>query len=125
MTRKIETTTLFRPVGKQEMELIRQSGFRKFPPRLPSQPIFYPVLNQKYAEEISQKWNTKDPASGSMGFVTRFQVRSSFLRSYSIHTVGNSHHQEYWIPADKLPEFNQNIVGLIEIAGEFHGMKGK
>jgi hypothetical protein len=36
--------TLYRPVGKKELELIRASGFRAFPPRLPGQPFFYPVL---------------------------------------------------------------------------------
>jgi hypothetical protein len=40
-----ETITLFRPVGKKELELIAASGFRKFPPRLPEQPIFYPVTS--------------------------------------------------------------------------------
>ena len=30
-------------------------------------------------------------------------------------TVGGSIHQEYWIPAEELKEFNNNIVGLIEV----------
>lgn len=29
-------------------------------------------------------------------------------------------HQEYWIPAEELDEFNQNIVGQIEVIAEFH-----
>lgn len=94
------------------------SGFREFPPRFASQPIFYPVLNLEYAEEIAQKWNTKDKGSG---FVTRFRVRSNFLQAYMVHTVGNSKHQEYWIPAKELEEFNRNIVGLIEVVAEFLG----
>ncbi len=28
-------------------------------------------------------------------------------------------HQEYWIPADDLPEFNNNIVGDIEVIAEY------
>jgi len=32
--------TLYRPVGQAEFELIRDSGFHQFPPRLPEQPIF-------------------------------------------------------------------------------------
>ena len=112
------TTILFRPVGMRELELIRMSGFREFPPRFASRPIFYPVQNLEYAEEIAQKWNTKDKGSG---FVTRFRVRSNFLQAYMVHTVGNSKHQEYWIPAKELEEFNRNIVGLIEVVAEFHG----
>ncbi len=46
---------LYRPVGLAEYQLIADSGFTAFPPRLPQQPIFYPVLNQQYAYEISLK----------------------------------------------------------------------
>ena len=114
-----ETTTLYRPVGQQELDLIRSGGYREFPPRLPHQPIFYPVLNEEYATQIARDWNTK---SGSRrGFVTRFQVRTGFLRRYEIKTVGSSIHQEYWIPAEDLPEFNRNIVGLIEVIAEYQG----
>lgn len=35
---------LWRPVGLAEMGLVFDSGMRRFPPRLPEQPIFYPVL---------------------------------------------------------------------------------
>ena len=31
---------LYRPVGEQELALIRESGYTAFPPRLPEQPIF-------------------------------------------------------------------------------------
>jgi len=37
------TTTLFRPVGLHELALIWDKGMREYPPRLPHQPIFYPV----------------------------------------------------------------------------------
>jgi hypothetical protein len=114
-----ETITLYRPVGQEEMNLIRDSGYREFPPRLPHQPVFYPVLNKEYATQIARDWNTK---SGSRrGFVTRFQVSVGFLRRYEIKTVGSSIHQEYWIPAEDLPEFNRNIVGLIEVIAEYQG----
>jgi hypothetical protein len=63
---------LYRPVGPKELALIAESGFREFPPRLPEQPIFYPVTNE-----------------------------------------------EYWIPAEELPELNRNIVGLIEVIESF------
>ena len=114
-----ETTTLYRPVGQVELDLIRSGGYREFPPRLPHQPIFYPVLNEEYATQIARDWNTK---SGSRrGFVTRFQVRTELLRRYEVKTVGSSIHQEYWIPAEDLPEFNRNIVGEIEVIAEYQG----
>jgi hypothetical protein len=111
------TTTLYRPVGPTELSLIRETGFRAFPPRLPEQPIFYPVLTEEYAVKIARDWNVK--ASGS-GHVTRFSVRREFLSRYDVQTVDGSQQQEYWIPAEDLPKFNQNIVGLIEIIAEFH-----
>ena len=81
-------TTLYRPVGRKELELIRASGFRFFPPRLTSQPFFYPVLNEEYAVQIARDWNTKDEASGYEGYVLRFGVRTDFLSLYNIHVVG-------------------------------------
>ena len=114
-----QTITLYRPVGQKELDLIRASGFRAFPPRLSWQPIFYPVLSEDYAVQIARDWNTKDAASDYVGYVTRFQVRADYLRAYPIQTVGSSAHQEYWIPAEELDTFNQNIIGNIEVARKF------
>jgi|SRR5579864_437645 len=111
--------TLFRPVGQRELDLIRESGYRAFPARLPSQPIFYPVVNEEYAAKIARDWNTKDAASGYVGYVTRFRVRRSFIEGFPVRTVGDPSHQEYWIHAEELQEFNRNIVGLIEVIAEF------
>jgi len=120
-----ETVTLYRPVGPRELELIERSGFSAFPPRLPEQPIFYPVPNQDYAEQMARDWNAKDAGTGYRGFVTRFRVRTSFLHRYSPKQVGSGIHQEYWIPAEELPEFNANIVGPIEVVAEFSGQQGQ
>src|SRR5579863_3083523 len=106
-------TTLYRPVGRTELELIRASGFRAFPPRLPGQPFFYPVLNEEYAIQIARDWNTKDEMSGYEGHVLKFEVRTQFLSRYGMHVVGNSMHREYWIPAEDLEQFNRNIEGNI------------
>lgn len=114
-----EVVVLYRPVGQAELELIRESEFRAFPPRLPQQPFFYPVLSEVYATQIARDWNTKDEASGFVGFVLRFRVKRSFLSAYSVRTVGSSKHQEYWIPAADLEELNRNIVGAIELVSEF------
>jgi hypothetical protein len=114
-------TTLYRPVGRAELALIEAVQFRAFPPRLPEQPIFYPVLQEAYATQIARDWNPKDEASGYAGFVTRFQVRSAFLLDYEVRTVGSAQHQEYWIPAANLPAFNAAIVGRIEVLAEYLG----
>jgi len=111
-----EMTILYRPVGPKELALIAASGHREFPPRLPGQPIFYPVLNEEYARQIARDWNV--PASGA-GYVTRFAVRNEFLARYPIQKVGGSVHQELWIPAEDLVEMNRNIVGLIEVIAEY------
>jgi len=116
MNAKEQTTVLYRPVGPKELQLIAASGYRAFPPRLPDQPIFYPVLNEAYATQIARDWNVK--ASGA-GYVTRFHVRSDLLRRYQPQVVGAKVHAELWVPAEELAEFNRNIVGLIEVIAEF------
>ncbi|MBI5818178.1 MAG: hypothetical protein HZA88_04260 [Verrucomicrobia bacterium] len=112
----VETIILYRPIGPKELALIAASGFRKFPPRLPDQPIFYPVLNEEYARQIAREWNV---AASGAGYVTRFAVRKEFLASYPAQQVGASLHRELWIPAEKLAEMNRNIVGLIEVIAEY------
>ena len=113
------TTVLYRPVGAAELALIEASGFAAFPPRLAHQPIFYPVLDEAYAVQIARDWNTRDAASGHVGCVTRFRVRSDFLARYPVRTVGASSHREYWVPAEELDDFNRAIVGKIEVIAEF------
>lgn len=109
-----ETITLYRPIGPKELELVEQSGFKRWPPRLPEQPIFYPVTNEDYAIEIASQWNVKESGSGS-GYVTCFEVNKSFMDSYDIHKVGSSINTEWWIPAEDLEKLNDNIVGKIKV----------
>lgn len=111
-----ETITLWRPVGPVELELIQNTGMRAFPPRLPEQPIFYPVTTEEYAIKIARDWNVR--ASGA-GYVTRFEVRKTFLDQYKVQDAGGRAHREYWIPADQMNAFNQAIVGQIEITSSF------
>jgi hypothetical protein len=117
-----DTVTLYRPTGPQELDLVARSGFRRWPPRLPEQPIFYPVANEQYAIEIARDWNV--PHSGS-GFVTRFGVRASFMAKYETHVVGAARHTEWWIPAEELDALNDNIVGQIEVIHEFYPPNSK
>lgn len=103
---------LYRPTGPRELELVKQSGYKKWPPRLEGQPIFYPVTNETYAREIARDWNVKESGAG---YVTRFRLNKSFIDKYEIKKVGASHHTEYWIPAEDLEELNNNIIGEIEV----------
>jgi hypothetical protein len=113
-----DTVTLWRPVGPKELALIEDSGMSRFPPRLPEQPIFYPVTTEDYAIKIARDWNV--PASGS-GFVTRFAVRRDFLARYRVEQAGGRAHEEYWIPAEDLDAFNEAITGKIEVTHRFPG----
>lgn len=113
-----DTVTMYRPTGPEELELVRQSGFRRWPPRLPEQPIFYPVTNEQYAIEIASRWNVKD---SGVGYVTRFRVRKAFMDRYEVQKVGGAHHTEWWVPAEELEALNDNIIGLIEVIGEYRG----
>lgn len=112
-----DTVVLYRPTGPKELALVEASGWRRWPPRLADQPIFYPVTNEEYAIQIARDWNVPDSGSG---YVTRFHVRTSFMDRYSVKTVGARIHTEWWIPAEDLEELNDNIVGLIEVIREFH-----
>jgi hypothetical protein len=116
----VSVTTLYRPVGPQEACwscLIESAQWRAFPPRLPDQPIFYPVTTLEYANVISRDWNVK---SHGAGYVLRFDVATAFLSEFEVQRVGSAEHEEYWIPAERLEEFNQAIVGPIVLVGEFH-----
>ena len=97
------------------MELIGESGWTRLPPRLLGQPIFYPVLNEAYATRIAREWNTKDPASGFIGHVVRFDVDTEYLQQFPPHRVGGAGIDELWIPAEELEEFNDHIVGQIAL----------
>lgn len=112
----MKTVVLYRPVGQAELDLIAASGHRRFPPRLPDQPIFYPVCNEEYATQIASRWNT---AHGRVGYVTRFAVRAEALSRYPVQIVGSRIHAEHWIPAEELEAFNDAIVGNIEVVARY------
>ena len=112
----MHTVILFRPVGPQELALIEASGWTAFPPRLPEQPIFYPVTNEDYAIQIARDWNVK--ASGA-GFVTRFAVEADYVSKFPRRVVGGREHEELWVPAEELATFNSKIVGAIEVTHTF------
>ncbi len=116
--RRVEAMILYRPVGTKELALIADSGYTKYPPRLPEQPIFYPVLNEIYATEIASQWNVAYN-DDHKGYVTRFEIEDAYVGQFEIHIVGSSLHQELWVPAEELDSFNQHIVGSIQVISEF------
>lgn len=102
--------------------MIRDSGYAKYPPRLPEQPIFYPVLNEKYAAEIASQWNVKYN-DDHRGYVTKFEIDDAYFNQFEIHVVGGEYHQELWVPAEELDIFNQHIIGYIQVIMEFSSQK--
>jgi len=113
------TVTVYRPVGQAELDLIAESLYKAFPPRLPDQPIFYPVLNREYAEQIARDWNTRDQRSGYVGYVVEFEIDEDYLSRFELRKVGGKEHLEYWIPANELEEFNRHICGQIRVINKF------
>jgi len=75
-----KAVTLFRPTGERELALVLDSGWKAFPPRLPDQPFFYPVLNDEYATQIARDWNTKDGGTG--------WIPAEDLEAFNRHLVG-------------------------------------
>ena len=115
-----KTVTLFRPTGLKELELIFRSGMKAFPPRLPEQPIFYPVMNREYAQQIARDWNAKSEQD-RVGFVLRFDIEAEYVARFPVQTAGARQHQELWVPAEELDEFNRHIVGKITITDVYRG----
>ncbi len=121
----MKTITLYRPIGIKELELIIESDFSKFPPRLDWQPIFYPVMNEEYACEIALKWNTTDEFSGYSGYVTAFKMNAEYIDDFEIQNVGGEIHNELWVPSEEMDNFNNQIQGKIEVTKTFLGKQFK
>ena len=97
----------------------------RFPPRLPGQPIFYPVLNEAYATRIARDWNTKDAASGYIGYVLRFEVEADYVSRFEPQRVGGAGIDELWVAAEELDDFNDHIAGPIELVAEHRAQDGR
>lgn len=111
---------LYRPVGRAELLLIRASGMRAFPPRLPEQPIFYPVLSLEYARQIARDWNARE--GDREGHVLAFDVDDAHASLFAPQQVGSREHRELWVPAGQLDEFNAHIQGEISLVESFFGL---
>ncbi len=110
---------LYRPIGLEELRLLYEADLRAFPPRLPDQPIFYPVTNEGYAAQIARDWNTKSGTKA--GFVTRFAVADAYVARFDRKVVGAREHEELWVPAEELPDFNANLEGRVEVIAAWFG----
>ncbi len=108
---------LFRPLNQAELDLILQLNWKAFPPRLADQPIFYPVLNEAYATQITKEWNV--PAYG-VGHVVQFSIPLDYFQTFKVQTVGAAIHQEIWVPAEELGKFNFHIIDSIKLVSSFY-----
>lgn len=117
------TITLYRPIGQIELNLIKDSNYKAFPPRLSWQPIFYPVLDYEYACSIAREWNINDDENGNVGYVTQFEVPLEYFEKFEVQNVGAKNHNEIWVPAEELDEFNAVMIGGIKVIKAFYGEK--
>lgn len=108
---------LYRAMDMEELRLVYATGMRQFPQRKPEQPIFYPILNLEYANEIARRWNaTSDLQSG---YVARFDLDDAYATKFEPKKVGGVHHLELWVPAEELPQFNEHIFPPIVIISAY------
>lgn len=102
-----------RPTGARADQSLGHAGISSSIARATN---LLPVTTEAYAIKIARDWNV--PASG-MGYVTRFRIAKAFLDQYEVHLVGGNDFQEYWIPAHQLQDFNNALIGPIEVVAEF------
>lgn len=112
---------LWRPVGMRELALIFEAGMEAFPPRLPEQPIFYPVLVEAYADQIASTWNTAEEPYA--GYVVVMEIPDAYGSRFASRTVGASMHRELWVPAEDLPEFNRQLTKPLSVRRAFFGRR--
>jgi hypothetical protein len=74
-------TVLYRPAGQAELDLIAGSGFTAFPPRLPGQPVFYPVLEHQGRglglRRLRAQLRREDRVSGGVSHPDRRSIAST------------------------------------------------
>lgn len=103
----------------EELRLVYEAGMKGFPPRKPEQPIFYPVLNLEYANEIAKRWNAESQSAS--GYVAKFNLDDTYAGRFEPQKVGGSHHVELWVPAEELSRFNEHILPPILIVSAHFG----
>ena len=114
---------LYRPMDIEELRLVYETKLKNFPPRKPEQPIFYPVLNLEYANEIAKRWNSESQSASS--YVARFTIDETYGARFEPQKVGGSHHVELWVPSEELSHFNEHISPPILIVSAHFGQNFK
>ncbi len=109
----MQLTTLYRSIGPQERNLIEASDWRRYPEGLFDQLVFYPATHQESAVQSARTWSVL--AYGS-GFVTKVELPAEYVETI---ITGSNTQDELWILADSLEEFNEQIVGEIEVVRSF------
>ena len=112
---------LWRPVGMAELQAVYEARLRAFPPRLEHQPIFYVVLNRSYARTIASRWNTREEPFA--GYVLEFRVPDPYAARFERHIVGDASCEEFWVPAEELPRFNEQIEPPIRVVDAYFGAR--
>jgi hypothetical protein len=104
---------LYWPVDQQELDLIAASGWRAFPERRPEWPSFCPALREEYAAQLVHKWES---AASGMAYVLRFAVDAEYAACFPVRTtVGGLAQEAFCVPDEELADFNQQLLGQIEI----------
>jgi len=70
---------------------------------------------QKEIRTFAKKLDKRNVRAYGVGHVTKFNVNADYLMKFEVQKVGGLIHNELWVPAHELEEFNNNIVGLIEL----------
>ncbi|OLD20926.1 MAG: hypothetical protein AUI91_05700 [Acidobacteria bacterium 13_1_40CM_3_56_11] len=112
---------LWRPVGFHEMAKVFEAGMKGFPPRLPEQSIFYPVLVQEYADQTAATWNTKEEPF--VGYVIEMEILDEYGARFTPQTVGSAIHRELWVPSEELAEFNNQLTKPVSVRRAYFGPK--
>jgi hypothetical protein len=76
-------------------------------------------LNEEYARFIASECITSKASSAYTGYVLRLRVRSDFVAQFEIRKKASEIALEYEIPAGRVVQFNENIVGKIELIARY------
>ncbi len=77
------------------------------------------MLNFAYAEQIARDWNSTRADTDYRGFVTAFEFDDAYAARFERRVVGGAYHVELWVPAEDLAEFNNHIIGQIEVVARY------
>ena len=109
-------TLLYRAVGPDELQFIKDSDWVRYPARSPSGQTFLATVDLEYAEEVAEKWMLRDYDSSS---VTTFRMDSDYIAKFKLEKLGGRTRNEYQISDGQIDEFISRIDGRIELVCSF------